>query len=280
MTLTYSQKNLPEGGNLDHTHIQKFMKKVRDFFGYPNLKYLVCGEYGPNGTKRPHYHMILFGLTDYQVKAYLDTWPGTCLYKDSKTGEIFRKLWDKGFVKAGYGVPPGRAAYVASYTTKKLRNKTYENNGKKPPYLIASHGIGRTAALVQAPRYLKLGYIPWNEHKYPIPRYYFKIIGLDRREFYEPVLQKISEKLIVRAHNESIEVFSNLNFIDDDSFLVITSKKEWYDLAYKFGRVIFFDRKWYIVTKKFKNWVESLAKQRCLHLKKKWEKSREGVPDG
>lgn len=39
-----------------------------------DFKYYLCGEYGQKNTRRPHYHMLTFGLTDDQVNALAAEW--------------------------------------------------------------------------------------------------------------------------------------------------------------------------------------------------------------
>jgi len=62
------------------------------------IKYVACGEYGENYTKRPHFHAIIFNASDKHIT----------------------ESWDKGYV---YNVPitsNDAAAYVMKYMDKKL----------------------------------------------------------------------------------------------------------------------------------------------------------------
>ena len=45
LTLTYSNENLPGGGNLRHRDFQKFMKRLRFKTG-KKVRFYMCGEYG------------------------------------------------------------------------------------------------------------------------------------------------------------------------------------------------------------------------------------------
>lgn len=67
--------------------VQRFMKRLSEGMTrllYPpgsksrwERKYFICSEYGPNptGTKRPHYHGLLFCNEDYNsLKPFFDTW--------------------------------------------------------------------------------------------------------------------------------------------------------------------------------------------------------------
>lgn len=100
ITLTYDGENLPTGGGLHKPDLQKFIKRLRNNVG--SFRYFAVGEYGEQGTRRPHYHAIIFGLSSNLFDA-----------------ESLSSIWGKGFVD----LKPftyGRAEYVANYTTKKL----------------------------------------------------------------------------------------------------------------------------------------------------------------
>jgi len=45
VTLTYSDKYLPEDGSLNHRHFQLFMKRLRKISPF-KFKFYMCGEYG------------------------------------------------------------------------------------------------------------------------------------------------------------------------------------------------------------------------------------------
>lgn len=77
--LTYRDKDVPRLEDTEfmcfsREHIKVFLKKLRVYMkryneNSPSIKYFVCCEYGPNGTHRPHYHILLFvyGKFDYAV---------------------------------------------------------------------------------------------------------------------------------------------------------------------------------------------------------------------
>lgn len=113
VTLTYSDRNLPEGGTLRPTDLVLFMKRLRKFIEPVRISFFACGEYGDIGG-RPHYHALLFGM-DFLDKT---------LWKDSSAGKMFlsptlERLWGHGFTSVG-PVTAATAAYVARYVTKKV----------------------------------------------------------------------------------------------------------------------------------------------------------------
>lgn len=101
VTLTYDDEHCPPGYNLCIKDYQDFLKRLRAARGV-KFRYLICGEYGDT-TRRPHYHMCLFG---YPVE--------------------FRKdidaAWGLGFTKVDL-FSPARAAYCAGYVVKKIQHK-------------------------------------------------------------------------------------------------------------------------------------------------------------
>lgn len=95
VTLTYDSKNLPKGSNLNYRDVQLFFHRLRHHFKF---RYFCIGEYGWNGTNRPHYHIILFPTSN----------PHLC------TSRLLAEVWNKGFVRVD-PVTSGRIKYVASY---------------------------------------------------------------------------------------------------------------------------------------------------------------------
>lgn len=138
VTLTYNQDNLPSDGSISKTHIQLFLKRLRDKYG--ELRYLLCGEYG-DLLSRPHYHAIIFGI-EFDDKKYHKTENGNKVY----TSEILQKLWGKGYCLIG-SVTEQSTGYVARYVTKKITGKKAEEHYSQlhPEFLMMSlkPGIGK-----------------------------------------------------------------------------------------------------------------------------------------
>lgn len=122
LTLTYNDENLPmiitpDGeykSTLDYTDVQKFIKRLRknqqtyctkNNIQNPSIKYHGCGEYGPNGTKRPHYHILITNLIIDPNK--------------------IEKIWGKGTIDIGTDITPNTINYVLKYTLK-----TYHSDQK------------------------------------------------------------------------------------------------------------------------------------------------------
>ena len=102
-------------------------------YGDERPMWFYCGEYG-GITRRPHFHMILFGvhIPQEELKFY-EQRDGYILYEWVKGAEI----WKNGFVTVG-SFTPETAAYVAGYVLKKQSKKkmnwVYQQQGKIPEY--------------------------------------------------------------------------------------------------------------------------------------------------
>lgn len=154
ITLTYSDENLPY--SLDHTHVQKFLKKLRNETD-KQIRYYMCGEYAPitdkygrtlshtiNNTEvdilgRAHYHILIFGI-DFDDKVYWTTKEKNRLYRSP----MLEKLWTFGNSIIG-NISIASAEYVAGYLLKKILGGTKKENdkhynGRKPEYTAMSRG--------------------------------------------------------------------------------------------------------------------------------------------
>lgn len=134
VTLTYNEDSIkklylsPTGVySLQKKDLQNFMKSIRKI-SVDKLRFYGVGEYGET-TKRPHFHVILFGLS-----------------KEDRSK--IEQAWTKGFVTVG-DVSPSSIAYVARYCTKKLFNESfdYQAEGVEPEFARMSlkPGIGANA---------------------------------------------------------------------------------------------------------------------------------------
>lgn len=128
LTLTYSDRHMPVGASLDKKHLQDFLKRLR-FHSEVPLRYYACGEYGTE-TKRPHYHVCLFGENFRQDrKVYKTTRDGHILYNS----EFLTDRWGMGHAVIG-DLNFETAAYTARYVTKKITGADApEHYGNRTP---------------------------------------------------------------------------------------------------------------------------------------------------
>lgn len=97
VTLTYDQEHCPD--RLSQQDFKLFIKRLRNAT-QSSVRYFCCGEYG-GSTKRPHWHVLVFGVRFRQ------------------RGRFLTKLWPFGHVYCGE-IAAGSAQYVCRYTLKSM----------------------------------------------------------------------------------------------------------------------------------------------------------------
>lgn len=146
--LSYAQDYLPfnvredgelaliDAPTLRKSDLQLFLKRLRRWYdyhfsddpGYKPLRFYACGEYGST-TQRPHYHLILYGLSDSVLRSPPNS---VTMYSRSKGGYLYNssvlsQLWDKGF--SVFSVASFECMqYVAGYCLKKLPSISRESD--------------------------------------------------------------------------------------------------------------------------------------------------------
>ena len=160
-TLTYDEDNKPL--TLSKKHVSDYIRRARKIFAErTRIRFFASGEYGER-THRPHYHAIIYGVSQLQAPE-LET------------------LWKYGHSKIDTATP-NNISYTAGYCSKKIgyRRFTHERvdpeTGEvyqwQPPFILMSRnpGIGATAK-----KYLNSWelYAVKDGHKMPVPRYYRK----------------------------------------------------------------------------------------------------------
>lgn len=139
ISLTYNDFYIPSDGSLHKEHLQKFMKRLREYEDREydsKVRFYAIGEYGPKNL-RPHFHIIVNGCILRDLNFFMTNALGQPLYR-SKTIE---KLWPYGFSLIGeccYDT----CAYVAGYVLKKAIGKkqreALESLGLNPEFTLQS----------------------------------------------------------------------------------------------------------------------------------------------
>lgn len=147
VTLTYRDEDIPNYTfkdcpdehylTLHKKHVQDWTKAMRTDLSRKRgndfkFKYFICGEYGTQGTKRPHYHGLFFGLSREDMMPYLGKWYN-----------------DYGIYKA-YDIPvlSGKdvgcvTRYVAKYCSKGIFENPFVALGLvDPAFRLVSKGLG------------------------------------------------------------------------------------------------------------------------------------------
>jgi len=182
VTLTYDDKHLPKNKSLVVVDCQKFLKRLRKNTGL-KIRYFLGGEYGED-HHRPHYHVILFGISK-EDRVQIDL------------------AWGLGYVSV-FDVSLERAMYVAKYTTKKLSGPAASWYGdRKPEFGLMSRrpGIGHEFIERNGGFVKHNGFVVVKGNKVGIPRYYRDAIFKTEEEKIE--LQKKRQAFIDEAFAKS-----------------------------------------------------------------------------
>lgn len=244
ITLTYDPEYLPmhmerkfnkrpysviaeaKQGTLLKSDLQKFFKRLRKRFKDKKIKYFGCGEYGdPNEGNRPHYHAIVFGLDNTK-----------------KNEEIITKIWGKGFVVVG-DAESKSIKYVTKYIQKKYSGKKEEEeyilNNRENVFRLISLGIGKDYAISIEKQLRDNLTITMNGVKMAIPRYYVKLLDLDREKLKLHAEKKEldeNEKIFGIAHSD-IEIIrmalTDLSLGNNELYLKLYEEKMNKKEAYK-----------------------------------------------
>lgn len=132
LTLTYDDEHLPNDLSLNKDHYQKFLKRLRKAIHPTKISYYIVGEYGGR-TKRPHYHVVLFGFSPEK--------PDGNIIRPSKhnteTQNLLLKVWPHGNIHVG-DVTRQSLSYCAKHLTKGLKNGQYIEEGLIPEFASMS----------------------------------------------------------------------------------------------------------------------------------------------
>lgn len=180
VTLTYNDENLKA---LNKRDIQLFMKRLRKL--EPNkLKYFLVGEHGSK-FGRPHYHAIIFNLTD---------------------PDNIQKAWNMGFTYA----PPVRSTGSISYTLKYIYKAT---NYERFTMMSKNLGSNYTEKMKEFhAQDIERCYVINNGFKKSMPKYYKeRIYSETQRKQVTEYLHKRSEELDLKLKYALGETGADLN---------------------------------------------------------------------
>lgn len=160
LTLTYDEESIPENKSLKKRDIQLFIKRLRkkiSILGRKKIRYFVGGEYGED-KERPHYHAIIFNITEDDKKLIKESW---------QNGIVDLKPF--GFTQA---------RYVAKYTCKQITGEKAKEHYKNriPEFSLQSRkpAIGMKFAEKNIKGIKDKGYVSYRRIKYAVPRAYKK----------------------------------------------------------------------------------------------------------
>lgn len=192
LTLTFANEHLPADYSVEKKLAVKTLKRIRKRFGN-GLRYYLVSEYGDNdtGTKRPHYHILIFGLeltdlcdpekTQSNFIQYRSPSVESC-WTDPKTGEL------RGRVRVSFA-DAATMSYVAGYVHKKLGgpraeaeySRVHPTTGEivqvQPEFALMSRrpGIGRDWYDEFADTDAKSDFLITRGRPSAMPRYYARL---------------------------------------------------------------------------------------------------------
>lgn len=170
VTLTYNDESIVYGSKyptLVKEHVQLFIKNLRYRVG--KIRYYAVGEYGTN-TKRPHYHLIIFGLHPLNnLKDVQESWVSE---KKSRGNVMCAEVNVKSI------------SYVAKYHV----NKSDYPEGSLPPFPLMSLKPPLGIGYIDSKKKFHLGnvqnaFYPEKEKRLKLPRIYKdRLYSKDERE--------------------------------------------------------------------------------------------------
>jgi len=199
LTMTYTDKHLPEHGSLNYEHLQKFWKKARKQLG--KLRYYAVGEYGDK-TLRPHYHAIVFGRAFTKDRIIIREQP-SLLWISPELEDI----WGMGQVTVG-ALTFETARYTASYVTKKLRSKqkyvrvdeeTGELIALTQPRSFMSRNLGKEWWLKHGQHTTDHDFVVINGRRQKPPRAYDRWLGEKDKERLEEIKASRKAKAVIKT---------------------------------------------------------------------------------
>ncbi len=220
ITLTYNNKSLPYDHNVNKKHLQNFFKKLKTYLNtnhklipkiylypqpYKTFRYYAGAEYGETRTKRPHYHIALFGydfpdkikIKQAHLQKVKNQFRETNIYS-LYSSKMLENIWNKGFVTLGE-LSYKSASYIARYCMKKITGEQAKTHYKRdymelgsanrtPEFALISRmpGIGKTWLDKFYTDVYPKDYFTINGIKHRPPRYYDdQLFKKDIRLFYQ-----------------------------------------------------------------------------------------------
>lgn len=201
VSLTYSDKNMPEDGSLKPDHARDWLKRIREHMSRKfdrKIRFFLVGEYGDESW-RPHYHAALFNYPacEFGQSRYSRRIVDCCYWCD-----LVRDTWKGGHVYCGR-VERDSAGYLAQYVTKKMTDASdIRLAGRYPEFSRKSlkPGIGRDAMFEVADVMLRYGL---DVTQLDVPDHLLR--GLSRI-LLDRYLKQSLRRFIGRSHESPVEL--------------------------------------------------------------------------
>jgi hypothetical protein len=188
ITLTYDTECIPITPNgyktLLRQDFQKFMKRLRKR-QKAKIKYYACGEYGEK-SDRPHYHAIIFNVTD---------------------PETIAEAWTQGSIHYG-DVSGASIAYTAKYIDKQKNIPEHDNDDRVKEFSLMSLKLGQSFITPEIKKWYKeditRNYVTKLDGiKIALPKYYRNQLFTDlEKELQVHHIQRTMNKLKQEARKK------------------------------------------------------------------------------
>lgn len=190
VTLTYDNDHIPPGGLLRKKDAQDYIKRLRKNTGR-KLKYYLVGEFGER-THRPHYHIILFGISGTEAEIKL-AWPHGLVHVGSVQPESMKYV-AKYCVKAGKESAPTASRFGAEPHSR-------ENVGpamQSKKFMTCSQGLGLQWSIDNLDDWKESQKTTIGGKAAGIPRYYKlknEVISIKTPEWQKALADRLEEIL-------------------------------------------------------------------------------------
>lgn len=213
------RKRFQQGFFMDYTLFNSGFSKEPNRIPLPecHFKYYVTAEYGPNGTRRPHYHGFYSNLIEDEDLVF----------------DLFQNIWGKGFVT----VEKGRSEACAAYVSKYLVNDSlvpYDKRLPKPRAWI-SKGLGKyyldDPVVLDWHRSAPLEhqFVMQNGRKGILPRYWRdKIYDDEMKSVILADCERRDTAAVVRADLMPVEQFAAFNLAEQHRQDEAYRQAEWH----------------------------------------------------
>lgn len=196
VTLTYDTEHVPITKNgymtLEKTDLQKFFKRLRKLCPGETIKYYAVGEYGTT-KHRPHYHAIIFNVSD--TANYMTAWTLHGL--------------PLGSVHVGT-VTTASVAYTMKYIDKPSKSRFHSRDDRQKEFPLMSKKLGDNYLSDDIVKYhrenLDKNYVTQvGGEKIAMPKYYRDKILSDG--------DKLEQREIIKLEIDRIRVDAYLDYL-------------------------------------------------------------------
>lgn len=214
---------------LNKRDVQLWMKRLRRHFEPREIRFYLSGEYGDK-TQRPHYHVILYGLS-------LADFPDSLSLSKNEFGQTiyfspsFTSIWGLGNCSIA-NVSWQTCAYVARYTMKKLTGDladVYALRNQLAPFALMSRNPGIAGyypkehpdCMSKSYLYVRDDYGVSPRNKLRVPKYIFDKLKLTNPELYAIIKEERRFNSGLSMKNELADTdlgFSEYLEVISDSF--------------------------------------------------------------